>query len=157
MSYFPLFHNTQNLKALIVGGGKIAQRRTNSLLDAGVACDILATAVVEPLRTLVESAGGTVTIDAYTNDEVMLGYGLILAVTDDRAVNQTIAQHAKAMGLLINVADAPDDGADIDGYIKKTNNSKSTLTGDFLFKKKDKKESVEKEERPEVVNKEAIA
>ncbi|MBT3438312.1 MAG: uroporphyrinogen-III C-methyltransferase [Oceanospirillaceae bacterium] len=110
MSYFPLFHNTQNLKALIVGGGKIAQRRTNSLLDAGVACDILATAVVEPLRTLVESAGGTVTIDAYTNDEVMLGYGLILAVTDDRAVNQTIAQHAKAMGLLINVADAPDDG-----------------------------------------------
>ena len=110
MSYFPLFHNTQNLKALIVGGGKIALRRTNSLLDAGVACDILATAVTEPLRTLVESAGGTVTINAYTNDEVMLGYGLILAVTDDRAINQAIAQHAKAMGLLVNVADAPDDG-----------------------------------------------
>ena len=50
-----------------------------------------------------------------------------------------------------------ENGADIDGYIKKTNNSKSTLTGDFLFKKKDKKESVGKEERPEVVNKEAIA
>jgi len=110
MSYFPLFHNTKNLKALIVGGGKIAQRRTHSLLDAGVACDILATSVTEPLRTLVESAGGTVTINAYTNDEVMLGYGLVLAVTDDREVNQTIAQHAKAMGLLVNVADAPDDG-----------------------------------------------
>ena len=38
-----------------------------------------------------------------------------------------------------------ENGADIDGYIKKTNNSKSTLTGDFLFKKKDKKEAVEKE------------
>ena len=50
-----------------------------------------------------------------------------------------------------------ENGADIDGYIKKTNNSKSTLTGDFLFKKKDKKEAVEKEERPDVVNKEAIA
>tara|TARA_B100001121_G_scaffold301645_1_gene313005 strand:- start:630 stop:1094 length:465 start_codon:yes stop_codon:yes gene_type:complete len=50
-----------------------------------------------------------------------------------------------------------ENGADIDGYIKKTNKSKSTLTGDFLFKKKDKKDSSETEERPEVVNKEALA
>ena len=50
-----------------------------------------------------------------------------------------------------------ENGADIDGYIKKTNSSKSKLTGDFLFKKKDKKEASENDERPEVVNKEAIA
>ena len=49
-----------------------------------------------------------------------------------------------------------ENGADIDGYIKKTNKSKSTLTGDFLFKKKDKKETLETEERPEIVNKEAL-
>ena len=49
-----------------------------------------------------------------------------------------------------------ENGADIDGYIKKTNKSKSTLTGDFLFKKKDKKETLETEERPEVVNKDAL-
>ena len=50
-----------------------------------------------------------------------------------------------------------ENGADIDGYIKKTNQSKSTLTGDFLFKKKDKKEPTEAEDRPEVVNKEVLA
>ena len=50
-----------------------------------------------------------------------------------------------------------ENGADIDGYIKKTNSSKSKLSGDFLFKKKDKKEASETEDRPEVVNKEAIA
>ena len=49
-----------------------------------------------------------------------------------------------------------ENGADIDGYIKKTN-TKSKLTGDFLFKKKDKKEPSESEDRPDVVNKEAIA
>ena len=32
-----------------------------------------------------------------------------------------------------------ENGADIDGYIKKTNKSKSTLTGDFLFKKRQKR------------------
>ena len=49
-----------------------------------------------------------------------------------------------------------ENGADIDGYIKKTNKSKTSLTGDFLFKKKDKKEPSESEDRPEVVNKEAL-
>ena len=50
-----------------------------------------------------------------------------------------------------------ENGADIDGYIKKTNKSKSTLTGDFLFKKKEKKETTDTEEIPEVVNKEVLA
>ena len=51
-----------------------------------------------------------------------------------------------------------ENGADIDGYIKKTNSSKSKLPGDFLFKKKDKKDTSEAEDRPDVVNKEeAIA
>ena len=49
-----------------------------------------------------------------------------------------------------------ENGADIDGYIKKTN-TKSKLTGDFLFKKKEKKEPSESEDRPDVINKEAIA
>ena len=48
-----------------------------------------------------------------------------------------------------------ENGADIDGYIKKTNSSKSKLSADFLFKKsKDDK----KNEQPEtVVNKESEA
>jgi len=51
-----------------------------------------------------------------------------------------------------------ENGADIDGYIKKTNKAKSSLTGDFLFKKKEKKDTPENnEDRPEVVNKEALA
>ena len=53
-----------------------------------------------------------------------------------------------------------ENGADIDGYIKKTSGSKSKLTDSFLFNKKDKKESPStdsSEDRPDVVNKEAIA
>ena len=51
-----------------------------------------------------------------------------------------------------------ENGADIDGYIKKTNKSKSTLTGDFLFQeKRRKKEPSETEERPEVVNKRSFS
>ena len=117
MTFFPLFHNTQQLKALLIGGGTIAKRRAKSLIEAGVVCDLMATAVSEDLTRLVESAGGLVTIDAYSSDEVMLGYSLILALTDDRAINQQIATDAKGMGLLVNVADFPDDGNVIFGAI----------------------------------------
>ena len=54
-----------------------------------------------------------------------------------------------------------ENGADIDGYIKKTTSSKSKLTDSFLFNKNDKKDSSTSsegsEDRPDVVNKEAIA
>ena len=51
-----------------------------------------------------------------------------------------------------------ENGADIDGYIKKTTSSKSKLTDSFLFNKKDSSTSSEgSEDRPDVVNKEAIA
>ena len=49
-----------------------------------------------------------------------------------------------------------ENGADIDGYIKKTNSSKSKLSGDFYLRKKIKK--ITRYRRgPDVVNKEAIA
>ncbi len=50
-----------------------------------------------------------------------------------------------------------DNGADIDGYIKKTSSSKSKITSDFLFKKKDKKDDTQSEDRADIVNKEVTA
>ena len=49
-----------------------------------------------------------------------------------------------------------ENGADIDGYIKKTNSSKSKLTDSFIFSKsKDDKKSKENEQSENVVNKDS--
>ena len=49
-----------------------------------------------------------------------------------------------------------ENGADIDGYIKKTHGSKSKLTPDFLFSKsKDEKKSNESSGSETVVNKDS--
>ncbi len=49
-----------------------------------------------------------------------------------------------------------ENGADIDGYIKKTHGSKSKLSADFLFSKsKDEKKSKENEQPETVVNKDS--
>ena len=51
-----------------------------------------------------------------------------------------------------------ENGADIDGYIKKTNSSKSKLSDSFIFSKtKDDKKTKEKEQPETVVNKESEA
>ena len=51
-----------------------------------------------------------------------------------------------------------ENGADIDGYIKKTNSSKSKLTDSFIFSKtKEEKKSKDKEQPETVVNKESEA
>ena len=110
MTFFPLFHNTSSLKALLIGGGIVAKRRAKSLIAAGVACDVIATAVSDDLTQIIKSSGGSVTIGAYASDESMLGYSLILALTNDRTTNQQVAIDAKAMGLLVNVADYPNEG-----------------------------------------------
>jgi cytoskeletal protein CcmA (bactofilin family) len=49
-----------------------------------------------------------------------------------------------------------ENGADIDGYIKKTNSSKSKLADSFIFSKaKDDKKSKENEQSENVVNKDS--
>tara|TARA_B100001094_G_C18118577_1_gene765509 strand:+ start:567 stop:1028 length:462 start_codon:yes stop_codon:yes gene_type:complete len=51
-----------------------------------------------------------------------------------------------------------DNGADIDGYIKKTNNSKSKLADSFIFSKsKEDKKLKDKEQPDTVVNKDSGA
>ena len=51
-----------------------------------------------------------------------------------------------------------ENGADIDGYIKKTNSSKSKLTDSFIFSKtKEDKKTKEKDQPETVVNKESEA
>ncbi len=117
MTFFPLFHNTQHLKALLIGGGVIAKRRAQALIKAGIACDLMAPEVSEELRHLVEKAGGTVTFSHYIPGQKMQGYDLIIAVTNNRSVNHQIANDAKALGLLINVADLPNEGNIIFGAV----------------------------------------
>ena len=117
MSFFPLFHNTKNLKVLLVGGGIIAKRRATGLLRAGVSFDVVATYFEEGLPEMVAKAGGTLTQAAYAGIEDLQGYDLVSALTDNRQVNQQVAQDARALGLLVNISDLPDEGNVIFGAV----------------------------------------
>ena len=113
MSAYPLMLDGTQLHALVVGGGAVATRKVRGLLDAGARVRVVAPEVSDDLAAL--ATGGEVarrlTIErrAYLPADVD-GVLLVVAATDRRDVNARVAADARAIGRLVNVADAPDEG-----------------------------------------------
>lgn len=95
---FPLFINLSNQPVTVIGGGTIAIRRVNVLLQFGA--DIT---VISP--TWQERAGVTWIARPY-NEGDLVGATLAIAATDHRHVNYMVGQEAKRRNIPVSVADA---------------------------------------------------
>jgi precorrin-2 dehydrogenase / sirohydrochlorin ferrochelatase len=110
VSAYPIVLDGAGISALVVGGGRVAERKIRSLLDAGARIHVVAplvTAKIESLAT--QSDALRVTRSTYLRNHIK-GVTLVIAATDDPEVNATIASEARAAGLLVNVADRPELG-----------------------------------------------
>jgi len=107
MHHLPLFADLQNRACLIVGGGAVAERRATLLLAAGARVHVIAPELrTQPLAEL--AAAGQIAHQAKSFDEGSLApYWLIVAATDDRALNARIAAAAAAAQRFCNVVDDP--------------------------------------------------
>jgi siroheme synthase-like protein len=110
VSAFPLMLEGTRLRALVVGGGAVAERKVRALLDAGATVRVVAPDVAAGIVALA-SPGGRLTVErrAWARDDVGDAM-LVIAATDRRPVNAAVAAAATALGRLVNVADAPDEG-----------------------------------------------
>ena len=110
MSALPLMLRGESISALVVGGGRVATRRALALLDSGARVRVLAPRVSHELEHRAESDRSLVlTIGSYDPsylDDVIL----VVAATDDPAVNQQVAEDARNAAKLVNVVDDPDLG-----------------------------------------------
>src|SRR5688572_27918601 len=95
MQHLPLFADLSNRAVLVVGGGVVAERRVTLLLEAKARVTVVAPELSERLHEL--AAGGTIEHQprAYAGDAVD-PYWLVVAATDDRAVNAAVADAALA-------------------------------------------------------------
>ena len=100
--YFPLFVDLSETRVLVVGAGRIARRRVTSLLDFAGCVAVVAITVCEEIEAL--AAEERVALSRRPFEERDLdGAGLVLAATDDAALNAEIAQKARARGIPVNV------------------------------------------------------
>jgi precorrin-2 dehydrogenase / sirohydrochlorin ferrochelatase len=110
VSAYPLTLEGSAISALVVGGGRVATRKALGLVRAGALVRVVAPSVTPELeRAAAEHDRLTLARTAYSPAQIR-DATLVVAATDDAALNATIARDARAKGRLANVVDSPDAG-----------------------------------------------
>ena len=110
MSAFPVTLEGASIAALVVGGGAVALRRAQSLAETGALIHVVAPAIDVRIEELAR-ANSRVKLTRAVYDATQLeGVNFVVAATDRSEVNATISADARAKGIPVNVADAPDLG-----------------------------------------------
>lgn len=108
MPYYPVFLNLEGKSVLIVGGGKVAQRKVETLLECGAVIQLVARELTPALEKL--KAQQRVAHPALKFQEAQLSdIFMVIVATDDRVLNQKVSQAARDRGLLVNAVDQPAD------------------------------------------------
>ncbi|HQT43253.1 MAG TPA: siroheme synthase CysG [Halothiobacillus sp.] len=106
MRYLPIFLDVQNKRCALIGGGEIAARKLAWLQAAGASVRIVAPQLDAEVAAKIN--GDTVQYVAETfRPEHVDGCLLVVAATDNAAVNIAVADAARARHLPVNVVDDP--------------------------------------------------
>ena len=104
MIYYPIFVDLRDRPVLVAGAGPVALRKARGLIEAGAKVTIVAPEALAEIAAL----GAKLILRRYRATDLR-GKFLVLAATNDRKVNASIAAQAKKLGILVNVADAPEE------------------------------------------------
>jgi siroheme synthase-like protein len=106
MAYYPIFLELKGKPCLVVGGGQVAARKVEGLLSAGARVTVMSPALDPDLAKLkAERRIGHV--DRQYQYVDVKGYTVVIAATDDEAVNERVASNARHDGVPVNVVDEP--------------------------------------------------
>ena len=101
--WLSLFVDFSAKPCLVVGGGKIAARKLSRLLAAEAKITLVAPEISLEVAALIANSRLTLHQRPYRESDLD-GQTLVVAATDDAALNQAIAQAAGARGVPVNVA-----------------------------------------------------
>ncbi len=107
MEYLPVFLRLRGRPVLVVGGGKVALRKSELLARAGAAVDVVAPEVLPDLARLCDDSGGVVRREAF-RDEHLCEHVLVVSATGVDAVDRAVHAAAGASRIPVNVADVPE-------------------------------------------------
>jgi precorrin-2 dehydrogenase len=110
VSELPIMLHGEAIEALIVGGGAVAARKARALLIAGARVRLVASEIGPDVRALGD-AYDRLHLDERPYAPSDIGNAqVVLASTNDRAINRRVADDAHAAHRLVNVADDPARG-----------------------------------------------
>ena len=106
MGYYPVFLDLDQARCLVIGGGTIAERKVEALLAAGGEVTLVSPELTVALRALEVAGRLTVRQRPYQRGDLDT-VSLVIAATDDPALQQQIAADAKQANILCNIVDQP--------------------------------------------------
>ena len=106
MRYYPLFLDISRRRCVVVGSGKVAERKIERLLACGARVEVVGKVLTPALDALKENRR---IVHHETDYEEALIHGafLVIGATDNDVVNGRIAGDARALGILVNIVDEP--------------------------------------------------
>lgn len=106
MSLLPIFLKLDNRPGLLVGAGNVALEKVGSLMTTGVNLHVVAPKICAEIRQLAAEGKLKITERAFDPADLE-GNFVVIAATDDPAVNAQIYHLATARGILCNSVDDP--------------------------------------------------
>lgn len=106
MDHLPIFCQLRDRACLLVGGGDVAERKARLLMDAGARLTVNSLAFVPQFHVWANE--GMLTLVEGSFDESLLdSCWLVIAATDNEAVNEQVSAAAESRRIFCNVVDAP--------------------------------------------------
>ena len=106
MQALPIFFNIAQRLCIVIGGGDVATRKVLMLRKAQGQVTVISPALCDELRVLFE-LGEIQYVQAEFQPEQLTSACLVIAATDDEAVNEAVSIAAKRLNIPVNVVDAP--------------------------------------------------
>ena len=126
MAYFPFFIVIENKKILIVGGGNVALRKAEKLVQFGADIVVVAPEICAELERL---DGVKLIRRRFENNDICTAFAVI-AATNDKQLNARIYALCNDLGILVNTVDDPENcGFYFPALVRKNNVTVGISTG----------------------------
>lgn len=105
-THFAAFLDLRGKAAVVVGGGAVGEGRAEALIRSGARVLVVAPRLTARLAQWARDGAVTVRARRFAPED-LAGAAVVVAATDDPAVNAAVAQASRALGIPVNIADDP--------------------------------------------------
>lgn len=105
--YYPLFLDIRNRKCLVVGGGSVGTRKTETLVRCGAEVTVISRVFSKGFSGIGDDKKNPMLVCKDYEPSDLEGVFLVFAATSDRDLNERIRLDAEKQGKLYSIADDP--------------------------------------------------